>query len=273
MHSLAHLFKSLRPSIPHTASDGDIPAPADADPPDPDVAPGAWHDDDADANPPDPILQLATVSDVSDSPSPDGDDVGSTSDDSADFRTAMVPHIDTTNTTGVTFLPPPPTHAPGARPRPAPPALAKIPAVWTIKDTDLVYSVHDVLGRGGYGVVYRGTWLVDVDVAVKVVTVGEGYDEKVGREGFGVRDLLGARFAQKRPAPTTTADGPHQSFEAEATMWYNTTSPHVLPLLGIVQQNNKLALVSPILENGTVQAYLKTFYSDEPRRRRWRSNW
>ncbi|KAJ3334713.1 hypothetical protein HDU93_007381, partial [Gonapodya sp. JEL0774] len=115
-------------------------------------------------------------------------------------------------------------------------SLAKLPELWEIKEADVFFSVTDVLGGGGYGTVYRGKWLKDIDVAVKVVSFAKGYDMKY--------------------------------FDDEATTWYNLTSEHVLPLYGIVRRGNMFAFVSPILEYGSVPNYLRRFSQDETVRRK-----
>ncbi|KXS10313.1 HCP-like protein [Gonapodya prolifera JEL478] len=81
--------------------------------------------------------------------------------------------------------------------------LSKIPEMWEMRESDLVVCPEETLGTGAYGYVCRGKWLKAIDVAVKVVRFENGYDEK--------------------------------SFDDEATMWHNLTSPSVLPLYGAVK--------------------------------------
>ncbi|KAJ3335003.1 hypothetical protein HDU93_006863 [Gonapodya sp. JEL0774] len=132
--------------------------------------------------------------------------------------------------------------------------LAKIPDVWEIKESDLICSVSEVLGKGGYGVVYCGKWLNDIDVAVKVITFAKGYDMKM--RGVFSYAVTGTHIADLL-----------QSFDDEATTWYNLTSQHVLRLYGIVKRGNMFAFVSPILEYGSVPKYLERFNGDEYLRR------
>ncbi|KAJ3337202.1 hypothetical protein HDU93_001444 [Gonapodya sp. JEL0774] len=103
--------------------------------------------------------------------------------------------------------------------------------MWNINESDLEFNPDDVLGGGGFGVVYRGRWLGFLDVAVKTARLDKNYDRK--------------------------------AFNNEATLWYNLISPHVINLYGIYQHHNTFAFISPILENGNAAEYLQPFKSDE----------
>ncbi|KAJ3338332.1 hypothetical protein HDU93_009632 [Gonapodya sp. JEL0774] len=103
-----------------------------------------------------------------------------------------------------------------------------LPAIWEVDERDVFCKRDQILGTGGYGTVWRGLWLKKVPVAVKTIDFQrEGYSKK--------------------------------EFNNEAAIWFNVTSPRVLPLYGVIRDGLVWTFISPIMENGDAQKYLKTF--------------
>ncbi|KXS16950.1 kinase-like protein [Gonapodya prolifera JEL478] len=98
--------------------------------------------------------------------------------------------------------------------------------LWEVKESDVLIT-EETLGGGGIGTVVRGLWQGQIDVAVKTVRFVEGYSEK--------------------------------EFNREARIWYNMSSPRVLPLFGIVTKGSDWRFLSPIMENGGAKTYLRQF--------------
>ncbi|KAJ3335551.1 hypothetical protein HDU93_005074 [Gonapodya sp. JEL0774] len=107
--------------------------------------------------------------------------------------------------------------------------VTKLPPLWEIEAKDITCTWHpkkDKIGEGGYGTVFKGTWLGHLPVALKTAKFQDGYD------------------------------GKEQAFDREASLWFRLSSPHVLNLHGIARTADALVFVCPILENGDVKHYL-----------------
>lgn len=54
-----------------------------------------------------------------------------------------------------------------------------------------------------------------------------------------------------------TKIGVQQHFSAEAILWGQLSHPNLLPVFGLYRYNSQLCLVSPWMENGDLEDYLK----------------
>ena len=102
--------------------------------------------------------------------------------------------------------------------------------------------------RGGFSDVWKGEH-EGIEVAVKVLNVYSMSDVvKIKRVGFPVCQ----RARVNRLVPTT------QRFCKEVMTWKALRHPNVLPLLGVMMDNNQLAMVSEWMANGNINEFIKT---------------
>ena len=102
--------------------------------------------------------------------------------------------------------------------------------------------------QGGFSDVWKGEY-EGVEVAVKVLRVYPKSDfVKIKRVGFPVCQ----RARVNRLVPTT------QRFCKEVITWKALRHLNVLPLLGVMMDNNQLAMVSEWMANGNINKFIKT---------------
>ncbi|KXS19660.1 RNI-like protein [Gonapodya prolifera JEL478] len=120
---------------------------------------------------------------------------------------------------------------------------ARVPEFWEVDPSEIEWSGAK-LGRGGFGSVYRDL------------------DRTLFRSTQSTHTRLPGRTTRTFSADYGPETGGYsrKDFDREAFVWYTMASPFVLPLYGIGNDvNGNPFFVSPIMENGNAEVYLKRF--------------
>ncbi|KXS10845.1 kinase-like protein, partial [Gonapodya prolifera JEL478] len=141
----------------------------------------------------------------------------------------------------------------GSGPMPISTTMAPI---WAIRNEDLHLELTDanVIGEGGFGKVYRGTWL-EVPVAVKFLN----------RKTDGG---IGSTTKHRPPAYLTERNltFSRTSYKEELLVWHAMESPFILNLFGVLRFGDEVGLVSP-LQKCHAAKHIEEFKDMEVRRK------
>jgi hypothetical protein len=121
-----------------------------------------------------------------------------------------------------------------------------LPSSYIIPESKVQKLGDCAVSSGGFSDVWPGMYEEDLAVAIKVIRYCELDD---------VQKVKKVRYPNLFPR-TIGPDHP-QNFCREVITWKRMSHPNILPLIGVMMNENEYSMVAPWMDNGNVIEFLK----------------